>query len=75
MIALLLKKRFTEQPHIVMERYSLCTRHQIINESVDTYVECLRVLAGECDFGDQVDKYIRDQLIIRCSNKKCKSNV
>lgn len=53
-----------------MERYSLCTRHQIINESVDTYVECLRVLAGECDFGDQVDKYIRDQLIISCSNKK-----
>ncbi|KAJ1090587.1 hypothetical protein NDU88_003717 [Pleurodeles waltl] len=64
------KKRFSEEPHIVMERYKFFTRHQQLNESVDSYISALRILAADCEFGETADIYIRDQLIIFCSNKK-----
>lgn len=49
-----------------VERYRFFMRNQGNDESIDTYVTDLRVLASTCNFGDIKDSLIRDRIV--CGN-------
>lgn len=51
------------ETNVIYERYIFKNREQESNESMDSYISSLRQLAISCDFRDQKDDFIRDQIV------------
>ena len=50
------------------EQYKFKKRYQEVDESIDSYVACLRSLAKTCNYGELKDSLIRDRLVIGIRN-------
>ena len=46
------------------ERYYFFKRQQLINESIESYYSCLKILAKSCSFKDMKESLIKDKIII-----------
>ena len=52
------------ETHEAYEAYQFHCRRQEISENMDAFVTALRKLAKNCNFGQQEDRMIRDQIIV-----------
>lgn len=59
---------FTAKTNIVVERHRFGQRTQLPGETAAAFVTALRELALSCNFGEQTDDFIRDQLVAKTSN-------
>ena len=62
-IVAVLTKHFNPTPSEVMQRFRFNSRIHKSGESVSTYIAELRRLAEHCQFGDTLEKMIRDRLV------------
>jgi transposase InsO family protein len=53
---------------IMAERVCFCQRHRKEGESVTQFLNALRALAGNCDFGGSLTERLRDQLFLGINN-------
>ena len=67
-----LEAQFKPQRNVVYERYVFNSCVQIVEESVDVYVNRLRKLASSCEFGALTNKLIRDQPVIGVKDRDLK---
>ena len=58
-----LKKHFEPKKVIIAERFSFHRRNQTLDESIADYVDELRKLTINCDFGDYLEEALRDRFI------------
>ena len=70
-----LQKQFDEEPNVMIERHKFYKRKQFTDENIEEYVAALRVLAANCDFGENIDVYIRDQFVFNCESKKIQERI
>lgn len=54
---------------IMAERVVFAQRHRREGETVTQFINSLRALAGNCDFGDSLTERLRDQLVIGINNE------
>uniref|UniRef100_A0A3P9MCB8 Gypsy retrotransposon integrase-like protein 1 n=1 Tax=Oryzias latipes TaxID=8090 RepID=A0A3P9MCB8_ORYLA len=59
---------FTPQKNIPYERHVFRQAEQSQGESMDSFVSRLKKLAATCEFGDNRDDFIRDQVIDKCTS-------
>ena len=67
-----LAAHFKPQRNVVYERYVFNSCVQIVEESVDVYVNRLRKLASSCEFGALTNELIRDWLVIGVKDRDLK---
>ena len=67
-----LEAHFKPQRNVVYERYVFNSCVQIVEESVDVYVNQLRKIASSCEFGALTNELIRDRLIIGVKDRDLK---
>lgn len=67
-----LEAHFKPQRNVVYERYVFNSCVQIVEESVDVYVNRLRKIASSCEFGALTNELIRDRLIIGVKDRDLK---
>ena len=65
-----LEAHFKPQRNVVYERYVFNSCVQIVEESVDVYVNRLRKIASSCEFGALTNKLIRDQPVIGVKDRE-----
>jgi hypothetical protein len=56
----------------VIERYHFWHLMPGANETIDAFVSTLRSKAKGCNFGDQLEKMIRDRIVFTCIDKRTK---
>jgi hypothetical protein len=56
----------------VIERYQFWSLLPGANEPIDAFVATLRSKALKCNFGDQVDRMIRDRIVFTCVDRRTK---
>ena len=59
---------FEPRKNVVFERHSFRQATQQTDETVDEYCTRLRTLASSCEFGEQTDDHIRDQIVDKCTS-------
>ena len=61
---------FSSRNNVVFERYEFrqCIQHE--DEGIDSWHTRLRMKASTCEFGDQTDSLIRDQIVACCQSSK-----
>ncbi|XP_077550610.1 uncharacterized protein LOC144163749 [Haemaphysalis longicornis] len=59
---------FTAKTNVVVERHQFGQRTQLPGETAAAFVTALRELSSSCAFGEQVDNFIRDQLVAKTCN-------
>ncbi|XP_077557379.1 uncharacterized protein LOC144172600 [Haemaphysalis longicornis] len=59
---------FTAKTNVVVERHRFGQRTQLPGETAAAFVTALRELSSSCAFGEQVDDFIRDQLVAKTCN-------
>ena len=69
------EKYCTPRKNVTYERYIFHTRKQNANENVDEYITSLRILAGNCEFGDIEESLIKDMLVLGVNDKKLRENM
>ena len=66
-----LKQTFKEicnpQGNVIMERHKFHVRNQRDDESIQSYVADLRILADACEYGAMKDEFIRNKIV--CGTK------
>ena len=65
-----LTAHFVTQINIPYERHLFREMVQEENETVDQYAVRLRRKAQQCDFGDQMEAQIRDQIVSKCRSNE-----
>ena len=63
-----LNAHFKPQKNIPYERHMFRQAEQAQGESTDNFVHRLKKLAASCEFGDNREDFIRDQVIDKCSS-------
>jgi hypothetical protein len=53
---------------VLAERVAFTLRHRKESETLSQYINALRALAGNCEFGASLNERLRDQLVIGISN-------
>lgn len=66
---------FAPKKNITFERHVFRQINQKSNERFDAYVMRLRIQANRCDFGDQLDMSIKDQITSGCSSKTLRRKI
>ena len=61
---------FIPKANVPFKRQLFCQITQSSKETIDQFVCQLRQHTASCDFGEQEDEYIRDQLIDKCYSVK-----
>ena len=61
-----LTRHFVTQVNVPYERHMFREMAQNENETIDQFAIRLRRKAQQCDYGDQMESQIRDQIISRC---------
>ena len=64
-----LENYFKPSRNVVYERYVFNTCVQQSDESVLSYVTRLRKMAASCEYGELMDEFIRDRLVIGLKNQ------
>ncbi|XP_031328872.1 uncharacterized protein K02A2.6-like [Photinus pyralis] len=59
-----LDKHYKRQTYVLSERVAFSMRCRQENESVTQFLSVLRGLAGSCEFGENLNERLRDQLVI-----------
>ena len=70
-----LQKHFQGDLSIIVERHKFFTRRQLQEESIDTFVAELRILAATCEFDGPLEKYLRDQIAVNCWDKRIQEKI
>ena len=65
-----LQKHFIPKVNVVVERHMFRKRAQLPHETVAQYITALRALYVKCDFKENADEMLRDQLLEHLLNKK-----
>ena len=55
---------FIPKENTTYERYCFFKRQQLIDESIESYYICLKILAKSCYFKDMKESFIKDKIII-----------
>ena len=63
-------KYFSSRNNVVFERYEFRQCIQGEDEDIDSWHTRLRMKANTCEFGDQLDSLIRDQIVACCRSSK-----
>ena len=66
---------FQPKRNIPFERHVFRQVSQQPDESTDVFVTRLRTLSKTCDFGEQTDEAIRDQVIDKCVSKELRRHL
>ena len=61
--------------NVPFERYVFNSRFQKSGETIDEYVNQLRLLAESCEFGSLKDSLIRDMVIFGCNDERLKESM
>ena len=61
---------FSSRNNVVFERYEFRQCIQGEDEDIDSWHTRLRMKASTCEFGDQLDSLIRDQVVACCRSSK-----
>ena len=61
---------FSSRNNVVFERYEFRQCIQGEDEDIDSWHTRLRMKASTCEFGDQLDSLIRDQIVACCRSSK-----
>ena len=56
------------KPSVIVQCYQFNLRHRATSETVAEYVAALHKLAEHCNFGDTLDKMLRDRLVCGITN-------
>jgi len=59
----LVKNHLNPRPSCIVYRFKFNSRFRQQRETIQQYVAELRNLSEHCDFGDQLEKMLRDQLV------------
>ncbi|RDH88672.1 MAG: hypothetical protein DIZ79_14650, partial [endosymbiont of Lamellibrachia luymesi] len=71
----LLTDYFTPKSNVPYNRHMFHRAEQHEGETVGQFVTRLRQLASSCDYGNNVDEYIRDQVIDRCRSDSLRTKL
>ena len=63
-----LTRHFVTQVNVPYERHMFREMAQNENETIDQFAVRLRRKAQQCDYGDQLESQVRDQIISRCQS-------
>ena len=69
-----MKAHCEPKPLVIVQCYQFNSRQRATSETVAEYVAALRKLAEHCNFGDTLDKMLRDRLVCGIANaavQKC----
>ncbi|XP_077494383.1 uncharacterized protein LOC144105044 [Amblyomma americanum] len=66
---------FSEVSNKIHERYVFCTRSQMEKEHFEKFGRDLKRQATQCNFGDQHDSLIRDQIVFGTNNSKLRERM
>lgn len=70
-----LEKHFNPTLNVVAERHAFRKRVQGAQETILQYIAALRQLAATCEFGDNCDDMIRDQLVEHVANHRIRERL
>ena len=66
---------FRPSKNLPYQRHLFRQAKQSEGESVAQYVTRLRQLAKDCDYGNNVNDFIRDQVIDKCTSEKLRTRL
>ena len=70
-----LQKHFIPKVNVVVERHTFRKRSQLPHETVAQYIAALRALSVKCDFKENADEMLRDQLLEHLLNDKIRERL
>ena len=59
----------------MFERYKFWQRDQHEGETIDQWVNDLRILLGSCKYGDQKEKNLRDRIVFGVADTRVKERL
>ncbi|XP_050079531.1 uncharacterized protein LOC126567345 [Anopheles maculipalpis] len=74
-IVALLKEHFSPTPLEILENFKFASRKQQDNESLSDYLMNLEKLAQSCNFGDYLDRALRNQFVFGIRNRVIQSRL
>lgn len=74
-IVTLLKEHFSPTPLEILENFKFASRKQLEHESLQDYMLDLEKLAQTCNFGDHLDKALRNQFVFGIRNRVIQSRL
>lgn len=66
---------FAPKKNVTFERHIFRQTNQKADERIDSYVMRLRIQANRCDFGEQLDANIKDQITSGCSSASLRRKI
>ncbi|XP_020609105.1 uncharacterized protein LOC110047679 [Orbicella faveolata] len=66
----LVKNHLNPRPSSIVYRFKFNSRFRLQGETIQQYVTELRNLSEHCDFGDQLEKMLRDRLVCRLNDER-----
>ena len=66
----LVLRHLKPRPNIISQRYRFFRRDRTADESVSEYIAALRDLSEFCEFGTQLDVYLRDRFVCGINEQK-----
>ena len=58
-----LKSHFNPKPNKVVKPYEFRARYRKLSENISDYTAALKKIAAQCEYGNQLEENIRDQLV------------
>ncbi|XP_061510325.1 uncharacterized protein LOC133392798 [Anopheles gambiae] len=74
-IVSILQEHFNPNPLEILENFKFANRKQAENETLSTYLMELEKLAQTCNFGDYLDKALRNQFVFGLQNRAIQSRL
>ncbi|XP_068205689.1 uncharacterized protein [Palaemon carinicauda] len=66
---------FSPRKNELVARYKFRRCMQETNETLETYVTRLKILVKDCNYGNQRDKQLRDQVVLGCTEDKLRQKL
>ncbi|XP_033228674.1 uncharacterized protein LOC117180342 [Belonocnema kinseyi] len=70
-----LEELFDPPKNEIEERYKFFSRSKKASESIDAYIEDLKIISKLCNFGDQIESLVRDAVILDIKDKNLRKIV
>ena len=68
-IVSILTKHYSPPPSVVVQSYRFFSRVRQPGESVSAFVAALQRLARDCNFGDAMERILRDKIVFSINNE------